>query len=453
MKHLYEISGDKIFGANISGFIQSEKGVGSAVRSTVRCFQSAGIPFALNNFIDKNSLNDITEFNGFSQNNPYLFNLIHIGPDTFQNFIIEKTESYFNGHYNIAYWNWELSEFPKLYRHLFDYIDEIWVPSNFVLNAVSPVSPVPVARIPYYIGTHINNKQKGSIREDFGLSKDDYTYLFIFDLQSQAERKNPAGLIKAFKKAFSNKDSAVLIIKCSHADLHKKSFVEIKKLSEKHRIKIIDAVLTDDEISSLIDTVDCYVSLHRSEGFGLTIAEAMAKGKPVIATAYSGNMDFMTVSNSYPVKYRLIEISEDCGCYEKGNVWAEPDIEDAARLMQYVYEHRDEALHVGLTAAYDIKERFNNLAISKLIGKRLNIILDSLKSNNMDSAAYHNKIMYNPPKDLYNKDRILLNDIYNSYEWKLFIACRKIMNYLLPYKSKRRLIAKSIFKWLLKYIK
>lgn len=451
MKHLYEISGDKIFGANLSGFIQSEKGVGSAVRSTVRCFQLSGIPFVLNNFIDKNSLNDITEFNGFSQNNPYFFNLIHIGPDTFQNFIIEKTKSYFNDRYNIAYWNWELSEFPKLYHHLFDYIDEIWVPSNFVLNAVSSVSPVPVVRIPYYIGSHINNKQKGSIREDFGLSKDDYIYLFIFDLQSQAERKNPAGLIKTFKKAFSNKDSAVLIIKCSHADLHKKSFVEIKKLSEKHRIKIIDSVLTNDEISSIIDTADCYISLHRSEGFGLTIAEAMAKGKPVIATGYSGNMDFMTASNSYFVKYNLIEISKDYGCYEKGNTWAEPDIEDAARLMRYVYEHRDEARHVGLTAAYDIKKHFNNLAVSKLISKRLNVILDDLKQKNLISASYDNKNIYDRKKDLYDKDQILLND--NSDEWKLFIAFRRITNYLLPYKSKRRWIAKSVLKGFYKLYK
>ena len=168
MKYLYnyDIYGDKILGANISGFIQSEKGVGSAARLTVKCFQSAKIPFVLNNFTDRNSLNLVKEFNDFHQDNPFLFNLIHIGPDTLQNFIIEKTKSYFTGHYNIVYWNWELSEFPELYYHLFNYVDEVWVPSNFILNSISPVSPVPVVRIPYSVGggTLSGNKNKSVSR-------------------------------------------------------------------------------------------------------------------------------------------------------------------------------------------------------------------------------------------------------------------------------------------------
>jgi glycosyltransferase involved in cell wall biosynthesis len=478
MKYLYDydIGGDKIFGANISGFIQSEKGVGSAARLTVKCFQSAEIPFVLNNFTDKHSLNCVKEFNDFHQANPFLFNLIHIGPDTLQNFIIEKTKSYFKGHYNIVYWNWELSEFPELYYHLFNYVDEVWVPSNFILNSISPVSPVPVVRMPYCVGGgplfyvnknkpvsrtgHITpestlnpaltpaSKTMSSIRENLGLFDDDYIYLFIFDFESYAERKNPAGLINAFKQAFDIKDRAFLIIKCSHTEMHKNDFEKIKKLSEKSRIKIIDSVLTAGEMSSITDAADCYVSLHRSEGFGLTIAELMAKGKPVIATGYSGNMDFMTAYNSYPVKYNMIEINKDCGCYKKGNVWAEPDISDAARLMRYVYEHKDEALLVGLTAAGDIKKRFNELAVGKLIGRRLNIIADNLKSKGLISTSYNdndNNSSSNNNSNFYDKNQILFSDIYNSNEWKLFIACRETANYILPDKSKRRRTAKFIF--------
>ncbi len=548
----YNMESDKIFGANISGFIQSEKGVGSAVRFTIKCFQSAEIPFVLNNVTDRHSLNFVKEFNDFHENNPFLFNLIHVGPDVLQNFIIEKTKSYFNGHYNIVYWNWELSEFPEFYYHLFNYVDEVWVPSNFILNSISQVSPIPVVRIPYSIGgaqpTGNKNKTdsqteqaipkltpmpestlkqkpmskseqtlkssstpeigwssirtlnlkpsqtpelKSSIRENLGFSDGDYVYLFIFDFQSYTERKNPAGLINAFKQAFNSKDRAFLIIKCSHADLHKKDFEKIKKLSEKSRIKIIDSALTAGELSSILDTADCYISLHRSEGFGLTIAEAMAKGKPVIATGYSGNMDFMTVYNSYPVKYVLVKINKDCGCYEKGNVWAEPDINDAARLMRYVYEHKDEAALVGLTAADDIKKSFNELAVGKLINRRLNIIADNLKSNGQISASYayrgevcnnnnsnsnnsssnnnnssdsnnngsnnnnnKNENMRMPEEEnFYDKNYILFSDIYNSKEWKLFIACRDIVDYILPYKSKRRRAAKSVFNGVYKLYK
>lgn len=447
MKYLYEITDDKIFGANISGFIQSEKGVGSAVRSTVRCFQLSGIPFVLNNFIDKNSLNDVNlkGFNDFCKENPFLINLIHIGPDTFQNFIKEKTKSYFNGHYNIVYWNWELSKFPKRFYYLFDYIDEIWVPSNYTLNAVSFASPVPVVRVPYSISLNNNDEQKKKIREDFGFSPKDYIYLFIFDFQSIMERKNPLGLIKAFKKAFSIKDNAFLVVKCSHANTNQINFAEIKHLAEKHRIKIVNSVLADDEISSLIDIADCYVSLHRSEGFGLTMAEAMAKGKPVIATGYSGNMDFMTMSNSYPVKYNLIEIECDCGVYEQGNLWADPDIDDAARLMRYVYEHKDEAMRVGLTARDDIKKHLSYPTVGRLINERFNTIINNLRSKNLIQAD-NNKYIFNQEKVVYNDDRILLNDIYNSYEWKLIVAYHRLMSYLLPYGSKRRGITKSILK-------
>jgi glycosyltransferase involved in cell wall biosynthesis len=456
MKHLYEIADDKIFGANISGFIESEKGLGSAVRSVIECFRLSDIPFVLNNFIDKNSLNNLNlkSFNDFSERNPFLFNLINISPNTFQNFIIEKAKSYFNGHYNIAYWNWELSEFPRRFHHLFDYVDEIWVPSSFTLNAVSFASPVPVVCVPYSCGISLNNNddQKKKIREDFGFSLKDYIYLFIFDFHSIAERKNPVGLIKAFQEAFSIKDNAFLVIKCSHASKDRAILDEMKHISEKYRIKIIDSVLSCDEISSIIDMADCYVSLHRSEGFGLTMAEAMAKGKPVIATGYSGNMDFMTLSNSYPVKYNLIEIEHGYGCYGQGNLWADPDVNDAARLMRYVYEHRDEALRVGLTAMDDIKKYLSHSTIGELIAKRFNIIINNRRLKNFIQTD-NSKYIFNQEKVVYNDDRILLNDIYNSYEWKLIVVYHRLMSYLLPYGSKRRRMVKSIFKRFLKLYK
>jgi glycosyltransferase involved in cell wall biosynthesis len=140
-------------------------------------------------------------------------------------------------------------------------------------------------------------------------------------------------------------------------------------------IKILDKVLDSEEIKALYVAADCYVSLHRSEGFGLTMAEAMALGKPVIATAYSGNMDFMTPSNSYLVKYSLTEIDRDYGPYKKGMVWAEPDIDDAARLMRYVYENQDEARRVGAIAATYIKEHFSPESVGKMYAARIDYIL------------------------------------------------------------------------------
>ena len=140
----------------------------------------------------------------------------------------------------------------------------------------------------------------------------------------------------------------------------------------------MDSILSRDEINSLINISDCYVSLHRSEGFGLPLAEAMYLGKPVIATAYSGNMDFMTINNSFPVKYKLVEIEKDVGPYRAGSVWAEPDYYYAAEMMRYVYENKDSSVYIGKIAAHDIKTQFSPLVIGQIMDDRIQHLLNAL---------------------------------------------------------------------------
>jgi glycosyltransferase involved in cell wall biosynthesis len=122
-------------------------------------------------------------------------------------------------------------------------------------------------------------------------------------------------------------------------------------------VLLLDRYMTRDELAGLMRTADCYVSLHRSEGFGLGIAESMALGKPVIATRYSGPVDLMTGENSYPVEYRLSSISRDYGPYLEGFSWADPDVEHASTLMRRVVEDRAEAAARGRQAAADIAAR------------------------------------------------------------------------------------------------
>jgi len=138
---------------------------------------------------------------------------------------------------------------------------------------------------------------------------------------------------------------------------------------------LIDGYLDRSELDGLFNACDVYVSLHRSEGFGMTIAEAMSLGKPVIATDYAGNTDYMNVSNSYPVEYRLIELEQDYGPYKKGQVWADPDLNHAAAQMRRVFENYDEALRKGKRAADDIKHRYGSEAMARKIIERLNTVL------------------------------------------------------------------------------
>jgi glycosyltransferase involved in cell wall biosynthesis len=150
-------------------------------------------------------------------------------------------------------------------------------------------------------------------------------------------------------------------------------------------IQFTEGHLPKTEIHALVNSCNCYVSLHRAEGFGLTMSEAMYYGKPVIATAYSSNMEFMNVGNSYPVKYELVTTAEDFGPYPKGSIWAEPDVDHAATLMQYVFNNYDEAKKVGTKAATEIKSLLSPQTVGKKIKNRLEFIMKSRDNSHVSS--------------------------------------------------------------------
>jgi glycosyltransferase involved in cell wall biosynthesis len=299
-------------------------------------------------------------------------------------FVQQKGEAYLRDHYNIGYWFWELAEFPRQeWQHSFQYLQEVWVGSSFVLDAVARVAPVPVVRIPVSIPEHLP-VAPGCDRAYFGLAEDQFLFLFLVDFMSIPQRKNPLGLIRAFRKAFGPQDGAQLVLKGAHSSPDWLKLVgapptilqEIQEATAAANVKIIDRVLSREELNALLAQADCYVSLHRSEGFGLPIAEAMSLAKPVIATAYSGNMDFMTPANSFLVKYQLVELTEDYGPYRQGCVWADPDIDHAAELMRYVFENRARAQDVGRRARQDILAAHHPRVTGALVKQRLRQLAD-----------------------------------------------------------------------------
>jgi glycosyltransferase involved in cell wall biosynthesis len=214
-----------------------------------------------------------------------------------------------------------------------------------------------VIKITYPIA--LDEKLFVSNKEKFSIKKDSFTFLFIFDFMSIFERKNPLATINAFKSAFAKNENVTLVLKYINGDFAPQKELLLKSTCNDPRIKIIDHHISKSDVLSLKASCDCYVSLHRSEGFGLTMAEAMYIGKPVIGTPYGGNTDFMNVNNSFLVKYDIKELEEDYGSYKKGNVWAEPDVNDAAELMRFVYEHPEIAAKVGYNASNFIKKYMN----------------------------------------------------------------------------------------------
>ena len=197
-------------------------------------------------------------------------------------------------------------------------------------------------------------------------------FLLMCDAQSILERKNPSGVIQAFKRAFRKEPDVRLVLKLVHGNSRIQQALQDE--ARDHRVLVLDRVFAREEINSLIEVSDCYVSLHRAEGFGLTLAEAMALGKPTIATAFSANLDFMNARNSLLVRYEMVRLKQDFPPYPRGSLWAEPDIDHAAELMRAVYEDPDRARQLGQRARGDILAYLSPEVVGARIRERLAMV-------------------------------------------------------------------------------
>jgi glycosyltransferase involved in cell wall biosynthesis len=317
------------------------------------------------------------EITNFSDHHPYPVNILAVNAPELGVVWEQRGSHWLQGRYNIGYWCWELPELPRDWYQGFAYFQEVWVASRFVLDGVSRTSPIPVVRIPYCIPNPVLSLP-GLGPSSFGLPAGRFTFLFCFDFMSEMERKNPLGLIEAFQQAFGSSRDVLLVIKTSHAHTVPSAYEKLKA-STTENVCILDGNLERSALTSLFSLADCFVSLHRSEGFGLALAEAMGLGKPVIATAYSGNLDYMTPTNSFLVRYRLTEITADHGSYRRGGIWAQPDLDHAAELMRFVYHHREEAARIARQGQEDIKHWFSPTAVGQQVCERLEMIQQGTK--------------------------------------------------------------------------
>ncbi|MDJ0553406.1 MAG: glycosyltransferase [Microcoleaceae cyanobacterium MO_207.B10] len=357
-------------GINIAGFIKGELGIGEGVRATLRAIETTNIPFVINNIISTPHRNSDQTYQNFTQENPHPINLFQVNANEVKTFLKKPSvKQYFANKYNIGFWAWELPKFPPEWITAFTPFNEIWTYSNYCAESISMVSPIPVIKMMPSINLPIPKIS----REELGLPKEKFIFLFIFDFFSRLERKNPLATITAFKQAFINSNPDVLLlIKSSNSQKfpHDKLRL-INSIRDSPNIKHIDGYLSKDKINALLYHCNCYVSLHRAEGFGLTMAEAMFYGKPVIATGYSSNTEFMNVGNSFLVEYEKVAITEKHGPYKQGDIWANPNIEHCANLMKYVFNNYRQAEKIGIKAAQDIKSLLTPETIGKKIKTRL----------------------------------------------------------------------------------
>jgi glycosyltransferase involved in cell wall biosynthesis len=274
----------------------------------------------------------------------------------------------------IGMWYWELEEFPESQRIGFAHVDEVWAATDFMRDAIAKYAgKIPVRTVPPPLPQA--GDDPGTLPARLGIPTDRPWFLFTFDFLSVATRKNPYGLVDAFTRAFKDwpaQDRPTLVIKTINADAYPEHAERLRlQIAERPDIMLLDIYLDNDERHVLVSHCTAFVSLHKAEGLGLTIAEAMAWGKPVIVTRYGGVMQFCNERNAFLVNWRPGTVEESTGPYQRGMVWAEPDLDHAAALIRSVIEDPGRAASVGARAARDIKELHN----AEIAGARMREVL------------------------------------------------------------------------------
>ena len=332
-------------GITVAGYFNAELGVGEGGRLTARVVEATGIDFTTFTTTAWNSRQEHPFELQTEPNRNFDTNIVAVNADQFPYFVRDMGPEFFSGRYTIGQWAWEVEEFPKEFWPALDLVDEVWALSEFNRASIAAVTDKPVFTVPLPILEP--TVAPGLTRASFGLPEG-VMFLFSFDLLSILERKNPLGLINAFQRAFTPGEGPVLVLKILNGEQRVDDLERIRWACESRPdIVIIDDYLGHDEYGALLALADCYVSLHRSEGLGLTMAEAMALGKPVIATGYSGNLDFMSSETAYLVPWTPIPVPPGCDPYPVSAVWADPDLDTAARLMRQVVLSREEAIERG----------------------------------------------------------------------------------------------------------
>ena len=368
-------------GVTVIGYVQAESGVGESARSTLRALACSEVAHSVQDYRVGNvsRMGEAVDA-ALANGRQHAISLFHINADQLPAARTFLGEAPFTGTYRIGFWAWELENFPAEWHGAFAHVDEVWVPSSFCQRAIAAVSPVPVLVMPHCVEVPA---QLSPDRARFGLRADSVTFLAMADMMSIAGRKNPFAAVQAFRSAFAADDTRVqLIVKIANAHRDVAAHDQLKALVAGHpQILLLDESLDRPTLNRLLDSVDCFVSLHRSEGFGLVMAEAMARGKVVVATDWSGNTDFMNAHNALPVDYQLVTLQADAGPYRQGERWAEPSQEDAIRQMRRVANEPDLRRSLGERARQDCARCLSPQAVADLIGSRLQKILRQMTAS------------------------------------------------------------------------
>jgi GT2 family glycosyltransferase/glycosyltransferase involved in cell wall biosynthesis len=364
-------------GANLIGYARGEFGMGEHVRAVAEALDSVGGEFSIINVPEAgvHGENERRVEAWISDRQDHATNLFHINADILPSLYGRFGPQFFEGRYNIGYWAWELANCPPEFATAMSMVDEVWGISDFVTESFRQISNVPVVNMP--LAVELPPIKANFSKSYFGIDEEEFVYLFTFDAASYLERKNPLALIRAFLAAFPRKSEKVrLLLKTMNIPTGDPRWgVIAKEAARDHRITILDRRLDRDEVLGLYVVCDAFVSLHRSEGFGRCLTEAMLLGKPVVATGYSGSDEFIRHDTACVVDYKLIPVEKGSYPFWQNQIWADPDVEHAASHMRRLFEDQSFRSRISRAGQTFVRERFN----PKVIGARYLQRLEQIK--------------------------------------------------------------------------
>jgi glycosyltransferase involved in cell wall biosynthesis len=271
----------------------------------------------------------------------------------------------------IGYWSWELPVMGPDWRRGLPLVHEIWVPSRFNADSLPADLKVPVKVVPHPMAAPAQGAVRA--RDRFGLSEDKFVVFAAFDMGSTYGRKNPRASVAAFRQAFGDDPNCLMVLKVGHAADAGWAMADLRDaIQGMSNVRLMQEILSRADMTALVASADVVLSLHRAEGFGLLMAEAMLHGVPAVATGWSGNIDFMTPEDSALVGYKLVPVDDPQGTYTvKGAEWAEADVGDAAAWLKRLYKDPEFRRQLGMRGKAAATAKLSLAAYRRAIGDSL----------------------------------------------------------------------------------
>ena len=372
-RHANRVAEPTGFGWNVVGYHAAEQGVGEAGRRMNLALEHAGIPTELVAVSADSSRQQHRIRRPLNHTVVHRRSLYCVNADQLPHAVAATdpsagSDGSANRDRRIGLWFWEVDQFPERWMSSFDLVDEVWCASPFTAAAIGAVAPVPVRVIPLPVSAR--SVATPFSRTQLGLPEG-FVFLCVSDFHSVFERKNPLGSLAAYVRAFGPDDGATLVLKSING-VNRPTELDRLRRAAAHRpdVIVVDGYVDAHRVQGLIEHCDCMVSLHRSEGFGLNLASAMATARPVIATGYSGNLTFMDQDSAFLVPYDLVPVGTGRDPYPATANWADPDLDAAAALMRRVFDDPAGAAIVGKRGRATVLER-NGLDRAGAVVKKL----------------------------------------------------------------------------------